>query len=86
MGAGGSREAQTPSPATSATKSAVTYPDEFKAQEVRLTLWRLQREYLLELDDAVVVTKSSEGRIKLHQAMNLTAIGAVSGGFWGTSG
>ncbi len=63
---------------------AVTYPDEFKAQEVRLTLWRLQSEYLLELDDAVVVTKSSEGKIKLNQAMNLTAIGAASGGFWGT--
>ena len=63
---------------------AITYPDEFKAQEVRLTLWRLQSEYLLELDDAVVVTKSSDGRIKLNQAMNLTAIGAASGGFWGT--
>ncbi len=63
---------------------AVTYPDIFKAEEVRLALWRLQRDYLLELDDAVVVTKNGQSKIKLHQAVNLTTIGAVSGGFWGT--
>jgi uncharacterized membrane protein len=63
---------------------AVTYPDLFKAEEVRLKLWKLQQEYLLELDDAVVITKDANGKIKLHQAINLTAISAVSGGFWGT--
>jgi uncharacterized membrane protein len=63
---------------------AVTYPDIFKAEEVRLSLWKLQRDYLLELDDAVVVTKNSQSKVKLHQAVNLTALGAVSGGFWGT--
>jgi len=63
---------------------AVTYPDQFAAEEVRVKLWKLQREYLLELEDAVVVTKSAEGKVKLHQALNLTAIGALSGGFWGT--
>jgi uncharacterized membrane protein len=63
---------------------AVTYPDIFKAEEVRLALWKLQRDYLLELDDAVVVTKNGQSKVKLHQAVNLTTIGAVSGGFWGT--
>jgi uncharacterized membrane protein len=63
---------------------AVTYPDQFKAEEVRLKLWKLQSEYLLQLEDAVVVTKNAEGKIKLHQAVNLTAAGAISGGFWGT--
>jgi len=63
---------------------AVTYPDLFKAEEVRAKLWKLQREYLLALNDAVVVTKDAEGKVKLHQLMNLTAVGAVSGGFWGT--
>lgn len=63
---------------------AVTYPDLFKAEEVRLTLWKLQSEYLLELEDAVVVTKDAKGKIKLHQAMKLTAAGALAGGFWGT--
>ena len=63
---------------------AVTYPDQFKAEEVRLTLWKLQRDYLIDMDDAVVATKNAKGKISLHQAVNLPAIGALSGGFWGT--
>lgn len=63
---------------------AVSYPDAFKAQEVRLTLIKLQKEHLIDLEDAVVVTKDAAGKIKLHQAVNLPVAGAVSGGFWGT--
>ncbi len=63
---------------------AIAYPDLFKAEEVRLTLWKLQKEYLLELEDAVVVTRDARGKVRLNQAVNLTAAGAVSGGFWGT--
>jgi uncharacterized membrane protein len=63
---------------------AVAYGDLHKAEEVRLKLWKLQSAYLLELDDAVVVTKNEAGRIKLHQATSLPILGAVSGGFWGT--
>lgn len=62
---------------------AVSYPDITKASEVRQTLLKLQSEYLIDLEDAVVVTKSAEGKIELHQPVNLTAAGAVSGGFWG---
>jgi len=62
---------------------AIAYPDLFKAEEVRLTLARLQREYLIDLEDAVVVTKDAKGKTKLHQAVNLTAAGAAHGGFWG---
>jgi uncharacterized membrane protein len=61
----------------------VAYDNEFKAEEVRLTLAKLQQEHLIELEDAAIVTKNAEGRIKLNQAVNLTAAGAVSGGFWG---
>jgi uncharacterized membrane protein len=63
---------------------AIAYDDEFKAQEVRLTLLKLQQEYLIDLEDAVVAVKDSEGKVKLHQATNMTAAGAASGGFWGT--
>lgn len=62
---------------------AVAYDDEFKAEEVRLALVKLQREHLIELEDAAVVVKDKAGKIKLKQAMNLPATGAVSGGFWG---
>ena len=31
----------------------------------------------------VVVTKDDKGKVKLHQAVNLTAAGATGGTFWG---
>ena len=66
------------------TFAAIAYDDPHKAQEVRLALAKLQREYLIDLEDAVVAVKNEAGKIKLHQAFNLTAAGAVSGGFWGS--
>ena len=62
---------------------AIAYDDEFKAEEVRLTLAKLQKEYLIELEDAAVVIKNDQGKVKLNQAVNLTAAGAASGSFWG---
>ncbi|MEB3191959.1 MAG: DUF1269 domain-containing protein [Snowella sp.] len=61
----------------------IAYDDEFKAEEVRLTLAKLQVEHLIELEDAAVVVKDDKGKIKLKQAVNLTSAGAASGGFWG---
>ena len=66
------------------TLVVVGYDDPHKAEEVRLKLWKLQNEYLLDLEDAVVAIKDEKGKIKLHQAVNLTAAGALSGGFWGS--
>lgn len=43
----------------------------------------MQKEYLIDLEDAVVAEKDEKGKVKLHQIHNLTAAGAVSGGFWG---
>ncbi|MEN9280894.1 MAG: DUF1269 domain-containing protein [Gloeomargarita sp. DG_1_4_bins_134] len=62
---------------------AIAYDDMFKAEEVRLTLAKLQKEHLIELGDAAVVVKDTEGKVQLKQAVNLTGMGAVSGGFWG---
>ena len=61
----------------------IAYDDPFKAEEVRTSLRKLQREYLVDLEDAVVAVKDDTGKIKLHQMHNLTASGAVGGGFWG---
>lgn len=62
---------------------AIAYDSEYKAEEVRLTLIKLQKEHLIELEDAAVIVKNAEGKIKLKQAVDLTTAGAVSGGFWG---
>ena len=67
-----------------ATFVAIAYDDPHQAHEVRLALARLQKEYLIDLADAVVAVKDTNGKVKLHQTFNLTAAGALSGGFWGT--
>ena len=61
----------------------ISFPEEQLAFEFRAALAKLQKEYLIEMEDVVVVTKDAQGKVKLHQAMNLTAMGAVGGGFWG---
>jgi len=61
----------------------VSFPEEQLAFELRAALVKMQKEYLIEMEDVVIVTKDEAGKVKLHQAMNLTAIGAASGGFWG---
>ena len=62
----------------------IAFPTEAKAEEVRQKLLAMQKEYLLELDDAVVAVKDAQGSIKLNQMINMTTTGAVSGTFWGT--
>src|SRR5215471_19061517 len=66
------------------TLAVIGYNDVFKAEEVRLSLIKMQRDYLIDLEDAVVAVKDPSGKVKLHQAINLTAAGAVRGGFWGS--
>ncbi|MCL5123067.1 MAG: DUF1269 domain-containing protein [Deltaproteobacteria bacterium] len=66
------------------TLVVIGYDDKFKAEEVRLMLLKMQKDYLIDLEDAVVAVKDENGKVKIHQMFNLTAAGAASGGFWGT--
>lgn len=61
----------------------IAFEDENKAFELRSELAKMQKEYLIDMEDVVVVTKNDKGKAKLHQAVNLTASGAVGGSFWG---
>jgi uncharacterized membrane protein len=61
----------------------VGFKDEFKADEVMSELRRLQSEYLVDLEDAAVVVRNQEGKVKIKQAQELVAAGAVSGSYWG---
>jgi len=61
----------------------IAFDNEHTAFEMRAELAKMQKEYLIKMDDVVVVTKDDKGKPKLHQAVNLTAAGAVGGGFWG---
>lgn len=61
----------------------IEFDDQAAAFDMRAELAKMQKEYLIEMDDIVVVTKNEKGKVKLHQAYNLTAAGAASGSVWG---
>ncbi|MGJ0505902.1 MAG: DUF1269 domain-containing protein [Methylocystis sp.] len=61
----------------------IAFSSEQKAEDVRQKLFQMQKEYLIEMGDAVVAVKDQDGHIKLNQLFNTTAIGGVSGMFWG---
>jgi uncharacterized membrane protein len=62
---------------------AIVFNDETTAFDMRAALLKMQQMYLIDMEDSVVVSKNQKGAIKLDQAVNLTAAGAVGGGFWG---
>lgn len=65
------------------TLIVIAFKDKLKAEEVLLELKKLEKEYVVDLEDAAIVTKDDEGQIKIKQTHNLTLSGAVGGGFWG---
>src|SRR5262249_27394759 len=58
------------------------------ADEVLNELRDLQKEYLIDLEDACVVEREKGGKVHIKQAVNLTSHGATTGGLrgamWGT--
>jgi len=65
----------------------IVYPTESRAEEVRQKLVGLEKEYLIELSDAVIAVKQDNGKVKLHQLNYrqevMQAVDTVYGGFWG---
>lgn len=67
---------------------AVVFDDALEADRVLGKLHDLQREYLIDLGDAVVAVREQDGKVRLKQSVNLVGAGAASGGLsgilWGT--
>ncbi len=61
----------------------IGFPDEFKADEVLINLRRLELDYLIDLEDAAIVVRNQDGKVRVKQSQELIASGALSGGFWG---
>lgn len=49
------------------------------ADEVLTKLRALQKQHLIDLEDACVVIRGEDGKVQIKQAINLTAVGATSG-------
>jgi uncharacterized membrane protein len=61
----------------------VSYKGEDTADQVLNKLREMQKEYLIDLEDACVVVRNKDGKVRLKQAINLIGTGAVSGATWG---
>jgi uncharacterized membrane protein len=61
----------------------IAFPSEEKAEEVRHKVLEMQKDYLIEVGDAVIATRDAKGHVKLNQIMHTTAAGALGGAFWG---
>jgi uncharacterized membrane protein len=49
------------------------------ADEVLTKLRSMQKEHLIDLEDACVVVHTDEGKVQIKQSVNLAALGATSG-------
>jgi len=44
---------------------------------------KLERDYLIDLEDAAIIVRNKDGKVKIKQTQELIADGAIEGDFWG---
>jgi uncharacterized membrane protein len=59
------------------------FDNETGAEEMRAALVGMQKQQLITLEDAAVVIRRQDGKVKVKQAVSLVGIGALGGAFWG---
>jgi uncharacterized membrane protein len=62
---------------------AVGYPNETAANDALAKLASLQSQNIITIDDAVIVERRGDGKVKLHQTDPGTGTGALAGAAWG---
>jgi uncharacterized membrane protein len=60
------------------------FKDKQTAEAARNELFALQKQHLIELQDAAIAVRKDDGKVELDQTTNLTGAGAMGGAFWGT--
>ncbi|MWP38474.1 DUF1269 domain-containing protein [Rhodobacter sphaeroides] len=61
----------------------LAFNDTTLADETLSKLNRMQKEYLVDLEDAVVAIRDPEGKVHLKQSVNLVGVSAASSGLSG---
>ena len=61
----------------------LAFDTETGAEELRDTLVQLQKQKIITLEDAAVVVRKEDGKVKVKQAVSLVGAGALGGAFWG---
>ena len=62
---------------------AVCFKGHDTAGEVLEDLQKMQKEYIVDMEDACWVSRDADGKLKLHQTVHLAGVGAMSGASWG---
>ena len=61
----------------------LTFEDEVSAFQMRDKLLQLQKQKVITLADAAIVTRKENGKPKVKQLQSLVGAGALGGAFWG---
>ena len=61
----------------------VAYDGEDTADQVLNKLRQLQKEYLIDLEDAVVAVRDKNGKVRIKQSVPLVTMSAAGGAAWG---
>ena len=61
----------------------MAFDDATGAEKMRDKLIELQKQLVIEIEDAAVVVRRPDGKVKVKQAIDLVGTGAVGGAFWG---
>ena len=59
------------------------FDNETEAERMRDTLVDMQKQQIISLQDAAVVIRKQDGKVKVKQAQSLVGAGALGGSFWG---
>ena len=59
------------------------FDNETEAERMRDKLVEMQKQDLITLQDAAVVIRRQDGKVKVKQAQSLVGTGALGGSFWG---
>jgi len=61
----------------------LAFDTETGAGEMRKRLLKLEKEHLIGLEDAAVIVRNKDGKVKVNQEVNMVEEGAMGGAFWG---
>ena len=61
----------------------LAFDTETGAGQMRNDLLKLEKEHLIGLEDAAVIVRNKDGKVKVNQEVNMVGAGAMGGAFWG---
>ena len=61
----------------------VAFDNETDAEKLQAEMKRLQKEHLVTLEDAAILVRKPDGKVKVKQSTSLVGAGALGGAFWG---